>query len=71
MIEKNKPEEEVVEKKPVRRYISLSNEELNELLADYRRSLKKESEGFRETLTDKILELEQELGYRHQQLKTS
>ena len=71
MKEVNKPEEKKESQTEIRRYMSLSNEEINGLLSDYRRLLKIEKDDFSKTITVKILELEKELIIRSQSSKNS
>lgn len=79
MKEQNKPEEKVevkeeikVEKKDTPRpYIALPISEINELLDDYRKILRKESGDVAEIVKNKILQLERELKRRSISVKTS
>lgn len=74
MKEFNKPEPEPVQEKPkkIRRYVSLSEDEIHELINSYRKCLKHETHGeFRESLIGKIEELEKELRFRSKLPKTS
>lgn len=69
MKEFNEPQPEQPEviqekKKPERRYIGLTVPEINELLDDYRKVLRKESADVKEIIISKIKELERELKRR-------
>lgn len=74
--EVNKPEPEKKQEivpvitKPKRKYISLTTEEVNDLIDSYRVVLKKEPSD-RDSLIDKIEELEEELKFRSKLPKSS
>lgn len=79
MEERNKPVEVIVPvkeqelpKKNIRRYIALDSNDIKLLIDDYRSALRKEvSKSYKQNLRDKIEELENEMGLRHEKINNN